>query len=304
MIKKTLILAGLAIMAIAAATPAAAALAARRDAGLFSVELPAGWDYSDSDPVHLFSHESDGLTLFKLTIANSQVLSLEEFAESEAEGYPVKMSPDGRSFVYQVGYNEGARGWGIEADGGTFVEISTFAAAAADLPAFLAGLRANEGQDALAGAFEAANGQEVVEWLAFEAPYFLDAELGLTLFSGHGLTAKLPPGWKATAGDDAVEFSFPDEKAYGSIIARVVSLPDAEYSTFLNHAKDLMRQMGGTAFMEGESGVEFTLEDGGIVIFTSFRGHGLVQVVRSPETEDEEANNAFSLLLNSISVSK
>jgi hypothetical protein len=291
------------VLAILCATSAPAALAARQDAGLFSVELPKGWEYSDNDPVHLFSFVADGRSPVKITISELDEQSLEEYAESEAEGYPVKMLPGGKSNIYHVGYTAGVRAWGMQVDDATVLEIATDAGAPG-IPAFLASLQANAGKDALALAFQAAKSKEVVDWLTFTAPHYLDAELGLTLFSGNGMAAKLPKGWTATPKDEAVVFAVPGDDASGSITARAFSLPDREYPTFVAFAKELLREMGGHGFMEGQSGVEFTLEDGRTVLCTAFHGNGLILVVRDTQAEEEEAVEAFSLLLRSITLTK
>lgn len=300
MIRKTLFFAALAILF---GISAPSAIAARQDTGLFSVELPKGWEYSDNEPVHLFSHVVDGRSPVKITIFELEEQSLEEYAEGEAEGYPFKMLPGGKSYIYQVGYTAGARGWGILVDDVMLVQIVTDAGASG-IPDFLASLQAKAGQEALARAFQAAKRKDVVDWLAFTTPHYLDAELGLTLYSGNGVIAKLPKGWTATPRDEAVVFTIPGNKMAGSIIARAFSLPDKEYPTFVAFAKNLMQEMDGDGFMEGESGVEFTLEDGRNVFCTAFHGDCLVLVVRDIQAEEEEAVEAFSLLLRSISLTK
>ena len=298
MIRKTAFFIILAALLMAAPP---AVTAATHDGAAYSAEIPKGWTYEDVGGEDMFQHER-ALARITVIITRPETPSLEAILEERASYEEVKRLPGGKSYIVEYGGHESRRAWGMLDDDGTFAEIS-LGEAFPGMPAFLAGLKAKTGNDGLARIFRAANTKEVADWLRYATPHFLDEERGLTPYTGHGLTAKLPKGWTATAKDESVVFASPDNGKEGTITVRIFPLPDNEYVTFAAFCKDLMQKMGGTDLMEGELGIGFSLGDDTNVSCRQGYKRCLLRIMKDPETEWEgETASPFEMLLDSIRV--
>lgn len=271
MIRPALLVLVLSCLLVCAAQPS---FAARRDAGAFSAEVPDGWEMTREDELTRFT-APDGSVELTVILEKYEKPDVNAIIAEWVGQTPVKMLQD-NIYIYED--SAASRAWGMISEDGLLAEIG--ASAAYDgLAAFVAGLKAAQGEQALAGVFKTlASSEAAVEWLSFAAPPFAerdddDAGGEGTPYEHKTFTAVVPEGWTAVEQDGSVIFT--SEAGDAFVIVRVFTLESDDAKAFAAWGEERARTLGGKDIDVREGVVEFAAEKGASGMFTQFDAKSL-----------------------------
>ena len=239
------------------------------DAGSYSAEVPEGWENEAPGGIaHVFMAPDDACTI---TIID-QTLELPSQAAMlkarEGEG-AVRALGEGLGYLFDDG--TGARIWEMVTDGGLYFIIQV------DKPwdgmeDFVKGLKHTGENTDMATVFKALANPAVAEWLSFKTPALAkaakeepgsEAEIPSKEFTGQGITASVPEGWKADANKTMVTFSAPDEKEFLMIRVLATGLgEDADSEDFEKFAMPVIEKLEGRNVSSFHGTLNFNTENG------------------------------------------
>ena len=184
----------------------------------------------------------------------------------------------------------GARAWGMLTKDGLFCEISS-RDGFDGIKAMLASLKPGKDSPSMAQIIEVANSPEVVAWLSFAdgTPENGKAEGGssgdgaTTPFSGNGITASVPAGWKVSVDGGTVNFLSPDQQS--GIVTSIFPLKKSDHKGFVDAARQIAKGMNAVNIREAEGNVEFKTKEGHTGIFSQYGKKGLLILLIGKETD-------------------
>jgi hypothetical protein len=243
--------------------------AATVEAGSYSAEVPEGWESEAVGGIaHFFTAPNDACTITIIDETLELPSQAAMFKAREGEG-AVRSLGEGQGYLFDKG--TGARIWEMVTDGGLYFLIQV------DKPCdgiedFVKGLKWTEESADMGTVFKALANPAVAEWLSFKAPALAKAakeglgseeEIPSEDFTGQGISASVPQGWKVDANETMVTFAAPDEKEFLTIRVLATGLgEDADSEEFEKFAMPEIEKLEGRNVSSLHGTLNFNTENG------------------------------------------